>query len=193
MWLVLVVGLEAGHLLVVTSGDGLDEPALVEDAELALGHVDGQDLAGVGEPDLDPLAGDLELAALGCPSAHHQRPLGDDQGAPGQPGPLQPGRAPTGTGVGSDRTSAPSASTCMVAGSRRRVTLWPASGSPTETCWPATPTVPAAFTRRVTSTASPAPTSTGWAARWPVPAQPIAHPPAGPDQAVRVAGATAGS
>jgi pimeloyl-ACP methyl ester carboxylesterase len=54
---VLLVGLEAGHLLAVTSGDDLDEPALVEDAELALGHMDGQDLAGVGEPDLDPIAG----------------------------------------------------------------------------------------------------------------------------------------
>ena len=52
MWLVLLVGLEAGHLLAVVSGDDLDEPALVEDAELALGHVDGQDLAGVGEPGL---------------------------------------------------------------------------------------------------------------------------------------------
>jgi hypothetical protein len=75
---VLLVGLEAGHLLAVTSGDDLDEPALVEDAELALGHVDGEDLAGMGEPDLDPLAGDLELAALRYPPTHHDRPLRDD-------------------------------------------------------------------------------------------------------------------
>jgi hypothetical protein len=164
MWLVVVVGLEAGHLLAVTSGDGLDEPALVEDAELALGDVDGQDLAGMAEPDLDPLAGDLELAALGCPSAHHDRSLGDDQGAGGQPGTLQPGPGSDRHRGGSDRTRAPSASTCMVAASRRRVTVWPASGSPTESCWPAIPTVPAALTRRSTSTASPGPTSTGWAA-----------------------------
>lgn len=76
MWLVLLVGFEAGHLLMVVSGDDLDELALVEDAELALGHMDGQDLAGMGEPDLDPLTRDLELAALGCSSADHDRSWG---------------------------------------------------------------------------------------------------------------------
>ena len=68
------------------------------------------------------------------------------------------------TGEGSDRTSAPSASTCMVAASRRSVTVCPANGSPTETCRPATPTVPPALTRRVTSIPSPSPT-----ARWAAP------------------------
>src|SRR6266508_3503396 len=91
MWLVLLVRLEAGHLLMVAAGDDLDEPALVEDAELALGHVDGHDLAGMRESDLDALAGDLDLAALGGSSAHHDWALGDEQGATGQPGAVQPG------------------------------------------------------------------------------------------------------
>lgn len=34
-----------------------DEPALIEDAELELGHMDGHDLAGMGEPDLDAFTG----------------------------------------------------------------------------------------------------------------------------------------
>jgi hypothetical protein len=162
--LVLLVRFEAGQLLAVTSGDDLDEPALVEDAELALGHVDGHHLAGMREPDLDPLASDLELAALGCSSVDHDRPWGTTRAPRASLAPCSLAREPTGTGEGSDRTSAPSASTCMVAASRRRVTVCPASGSPTETCLPATPTVPAAFTRRSTSTASPGPTSTAWAA-----------------------------
>jgi hypothetical protein len=68
-----------------------DEPALIEDAELALGHVDGHGLVGMGEPDLDPLTGDLDLAALGCPAADQDRSLGDDHGATDQPGAVQPG------------------------------------------------------------------------------------------------------
>jgi hypothetical protein len=83
--------LEPGHLLTITTGDDLDVPALVEDAELAPGHVDGHHLAGTGQPDLDPLTSDLELATQGCPAAHHDRPQRDDQDATGQPGAVQPG------------------------------------------------------------------------------------------------------
>ena len=50
MWLVLLVCLEPCHLLTITTRNDLDEPALVEDAELALGHVDGHHLAACESP-----------------------------------------------------------------------------------------------------------------------------------------------
>lgn len=59
----MTVDLVAGDLLAVRAGDDGDRlVVLVEDAQGGVGDLDGDGLAGVAVPDLEALAGDLDLA-----------------------------------------------------------------------------------------------------------------------------------
>ena len=67
-WLVLpmlgLVCLEAGHLLGCGSGGAGEELTVVQDLEAVLVDQDHDAFAGMAQADLEPLAGDLDLAAL---------------------------------------------------------------------------------------------------------------------------------
>src|SRR5829696_4826817 len=84
-----VVGLEAGHLLGPSSGQGLDRCWAVEELEVAVIDQHGDRGAGVAMADLEFLAGDLDAALAGDPPLNQRRPMRSLQRADGCSGALQ--------------------------------------------------------------------------------------------------------
>jgi hypothetical protein len=65
-WFLASVGLEPADRTGAVSGHGGDQLAvLVDDAQAGVAELNGDNLAGVGEADLDALPGDLDAAAAG--------------------------------------------------------------------------------------------------------------------------------
>jgi hypothetical protein len=62
-WLMLVC-LEAGHLLGRRPGDALEELTVIQDLESVLVDQDHDAFAGMAQADLEPRAAELDLAAL---------------------------------------------------------------------------------------------------------------------------------
>jgi hypothetical protein len=89
-WLVLpmlmLVCLEAGHLLGRRSGGDLEELTAIQDLEPVLVDQDYDAFAGMAQADLEPLAGDLDLAALADDALDDDRPSRRLRRQTGHPG-----------------------------------------------------------------------------------------------------------
>ena len=74
-WFPASVGLEPADLTGAVSGHGGDQLAvLVDDAQAGIAELNGDNLAGVGEADLDALPGDLDAAAAGSAAGGNGQP-----------------------------------------------------------------------------------------------------------------------
>ncbi len=93
-WLVLpmlmLVCLEAGQLLGRGSGGAGEELTVIQDLESVLVDQDHDAFAGMAQADLEPLAGDLDLAALADDAFDDDRPSGRLRRQTGDPGARQP-------------------------------------------------------------------------------------------------------